>query len=64
MTISHVSLMCLQTSVLRLRRLPKEDSASVHAKLECYNLSGSIEARPELSIEEDAERRAPDSIIS
>lgn len=64
----HESILELvgHTPVVRLRRLPRERSAAVYVKMECYNPSGSIKARPALSMIEDAERRGllgPDSII-
>ncbi len=45
------------TPMVRLRRLPKADSAAVLAKLEGANPGGSIKDRIALAMVEDAERR-------
>lgn len=58
MPIYGTILECIgNTPVIRLRRLPAPDSAEVYVKAECNNPSGSVKARPALSMVEDAERR-------
>ena len=44
------------TPVVRLRRLPSAGSAEVYVKMECFNPSGSIKARPALAMVEVAEK--------
>lgn len=54
------------TPVVKLQRVPEKGSAEVYVKLENFNPSGSIKARPALSMIMDAERRGllnKDSII-
>ncbi len=67
MPLHETILECIgNTPAVRLRRVPAEGSADVYVKVECCNPSGSIKARPALSMIEDAERRGlvkPDSII-
>lgn len=58
MPIHNSVLECIgNTPVIRLRRVPGPGCAEVYVKLEVGNPSGSIKARPALSMVEDAERR-------
>jgi cysteine synthase A len=56
--IHNSVLECIgKTPVIKLRRVPAPGGAEVYVKLEVGNPSGSIKARPALSMIEDAERR-------
>ena len=54
------------TPVVRLRRIPLQDSAEVYAKLEFYNPAGSVKDRLGLAMIEQAEKDGlldPDTVI-
>ena len=54
------------TPMIRLNRLPNEDSADIYVKFEGLNVGGSIKTRTALNMILDAEKRgvlSPDSVI-